>query len=72
MGRCSPGGRAALIAYVAVHLPKAACRLAVFLHGAAGDLAEAHEGQVAMVSTDVIAHLGDALNRLCNPEKENS
>jgi len=51
---------------------EAACRLAVFLHGAAGDLAEAHEGQVAMVSTDVIAHLGDALNRLCNPEKENS
>jgi NAD(P)H-hydrate epimerase len=49
---------------------EAACRLAVFLHGAAGDLAEAEEGQVAMVATDVIAHLGDALNRLCNPEKE--
>jgi NAD(P)H-hydrate epimerase len=48
---------------------EAACRLAVFLHGAAGDLAEAQEGQVAMVATDVIAHLGDALNRLCNPEK---
>ncbi len=49
---------------------EAACRLAVFLHGAAGDLAEAEEGQVAMVATDVIAHLGDALTRLCNPEKE--
>ena len=49
---------------------EAACRLAVFLHGAAGDLAEAEEGQVAMTATDVIAHLGDALNRLCNPEKE--
>jgi ADP-dependent NAD(P)H-hydrate dehydratase / NAD(P)H-hydrate epimerase len=48
---------------------EAACRLAVFLHGAAGDLAEAEEGQVAMIATDVIAHLGDALNRLCNPEK---
>jgi NAD(P)H-hydrate epimerase len=48
---------------------EAACRLAVFLHGAAGDLAEGREGQVAMVATDVIAHLGDALNRLCNPEK---
>jgi NAD(P)H-hydrate epimerase len=47
-----------------------ACRLAVFLHGAAGDLAEAEEGQVAMIATDVVAHLGDALNRLCNPEKE--
>ena len=40
---------------------EAACRLAVFLHGAAGDLAEAKEGQVAMTATDVIAHLGDAL-----------
>jgi len=48
---------------------EAACRLAVFLHGAAGDLAEAEEGQVAMTATDVIAHLGDALKRLCNPEK---
>ena len=48
---------------------EAACRLAVFLHGAAGDLAEAEEGQVAMTATDVIACLGDALNRLCNPEK---
>jgi ADP-dependent NAD(P)H-hydrate dehydratase / NAD(P)H-hydrate epimerase len=48
---------------------EAACRLAVFLHGAAGDLAEAAEGQVAMTATDVIAHLGDALNRLCNPEQ---
>jgi len=47
-----------------------ACRLAVFLHGAAGDLAEANEGQVGMIATDVIAYLGDALNRLCNPEKE--
>jgi NAD(P)H-hydrate epimerase len=51
---------------------EAACRLGVFLHGAAGDLAESDEGQVAMVATDVIAHLGDALNRLCNPEKETS
>jgi len=48
---------------------EAACRLAVFLHGAAGDLAEAEEGQVAMTATDVIANLGSALNRLCNPEQ---
>ena len=47
-----------------------ACRLAVFLHGAAGDLAEAEEGQVGMIAGDVIAHLGDAFSRLCNPEKE--
>ena len=46
---------------------EAACRLAVFLHGAAGDLAEAEEGQVAMTATDVIACLGEALNRLTKP-----
>jgi NAD(P)H-hydrate epimerase len=42
----------------------AACKLAVFLHGAAGDLAEADEGEVAMVAGDVVAHLGDALLEL--------
>ena len=51
---------------------EAACRLGVFLHGAAGDLAEAHEGQVGMVASDVIGHLGSALNRLCNPGTEDS
>jgi NAD(P)H-hydrate repair Nnr-like enzyme with NAD(P)H-hydrate dehydratase domain len=39
----------------------------VFLHGAAGDLAETDKGQVAMTATDVIARLGDALTRLTNP-----
>ncbi len=51
---------------------EAACRLAVFLHGSAGDLAEAEEGQVAMTATDVIAHLGAALTRLMKPESESS
>jgi NAD(P)H-hydrate epimerase len=41
-----------------------ACRLAVFLHGMAGDLAEADEGEVAMTSTDVAGHLGDAILEL--------
>jgi ADP-dependent NAD(P)H-hydrate dehydratase / NAD(P)H-hydrate epimerase len=49
---------------------EAACRLAVFLHGSAGDLAEAEEGQVAMTATDVIAHLGGALTRLIKPEAD--
>jgi len=49
---------------------EAACRLAVFLHGAAGDLAEAAEGQVGMTATDVIARLGEALNRLTSTEKD--
>ena len=47
----------------------AACRLAVFLHGAAGDLAEAAEGQAAMTATDLLAHLGDALTGLMNRGK---
>jgi NAD(P)H-hydrate epimerase len=49
---------------------EAACRLGVFLHGAAGDLAEASEGQVAMTATDVVSHLGEALNRLTGVEKD--
>ena len=51
---------------------EAACRLAVFLHGAAGDLAAADEGQVAMIATDVLGYLGAALNRLTNPPKATS
>ena len=43
---------------------EAACRLAVFLHGAAGDLAEIAHGQVAMTATDVLGKLGEALGRL--------
>ncbi len=41
-----------------------ACKLAVFLHGMAGDLAEADEGEVAMTSADVAGHLGDAILEL--------
>ena len=43
---------------------EAACRLAVFLHGAAGDLAEAREGQVGMIATDLLDCLGPALKGL--------
>jgi NAD(P)H-hydrate epimerase len=45
---------------------EAACRISVFLHGAAGDLAEAACGQIAMTSTDLLSHLGDAVNGLLN------
>lgn len=41
-----------------------ACRLAVFLHGAAGDLAEANEGQTSMTATDLLEYLGAALSQL--------
>jgi hydroxyethylthiazole kinase-like uncharacterized protein yjeF len=43
---------------------EAACTLAVYLHGAAGDLAEADEGEVAMTAGDILAHLGDAVIEL--------
>ena len=43
---------------------EAACRLAVFVHGAAGDLAESREGQAAMTATDLLEHLGEALTTL--------
>ena len=40
---------------------EAACKLAVYLHGLAGDLAEADEGEVAMTASDLAGHLGDAM-----------
>ena len=43
---------------------EAACKLAVYLHGTAGDLAEADEGEVALVASDVANHLGDAVLEL--------
>jgi NAD(P)H-hydrate epimerase len=43
---------------------EAACRLAVYLHGMAGDLAEADEGEVAMTAGDIAGHLGDAVLEL--------
>jgi NAD(P)H-hydrate epimerase len=41
--------------------PEAACKLAVYLHGLAGDLAEADEGEVSMIAGDLIDRLGDAI-----------
>ena len=43
---------------------EAACKLAVYLHGMAGDLADADEGEVALTSADLAAHLGDAVMEL--------
>jgi NAD(P)H-hydrate epimerase len=43
---------------------EAACKLAVFLHGLAGDLAEADEGEQAMTASDIANHLGDAIAEL--------
>jgi NAD(P)H-hydrate epimerase len=48
---------------------EAACKLGVYLHGAAGDLAEASEGEVALTASDVIGHLGDAILELTARKK---
>lgn len=47
-----------------------ACRLGVFLHGAAGDLAEADTGQTALVASDLLRHLGTALQQLMAREHQ--
>ena len=52
-----------------------ASQLAVYLHGLAGDLASADEGEVAMVAGDIVDRLGDAVLELTavrrrNPEAE--
>ena len=48
---------------------EAACKLAVYVHGIAGDLAEAAEGEAAMTAGDIAAHLGDAVLELIAPRK---
>jgi len=48
---------------------EAACTLGVFLHGAAGDLAEVTHGQVSMVASDLVAELGTALTQLTRAEQ---
>ncbi|MDP2389383.1 MAG: bifunctional ADP-dependent NAD(P)H-hydrate dehydratase/NAD(P)H-hydrate epimerase, partial [Acidobacteriota bacterium] len=43
---------------------EAACRLAVYLHGSAGELADADNGEVSMTAGDLIDHIGDAVLEL--------
>jgi len=43
---------------------EAACKLSVYLHGMAGDLAEADDGEVSMTAGDLAAHIGDAIMEL--------
>ena len=39
---------------------EAACKVAVYLHGLAGDLAERDKGQIAMTAGDLLEKIGDA------------
>jgi NAD(P)H-hydrate repair Nnr-like enzyme with NAD(P)H-hydrate dehydratase domain len=43
---------------------EAAAKLAVYVHGTAGDLAEADEGEVGLIAGDMAARLGDAILEL--------
>jgi ADP-dependent NAD(P)H-hydrate dehydratase / NAD(P)H-hydrate epimerase len=43
---------------------EAACRLAVYVHGAAGELADADHGEVSMTATDLVHHISDAVLEL--------
>ncbi len=43
---------------------EAACKVAVYLHGLAGDLAEADHGEVSMTAVDLAAHISDAIQEL--------
>ncbi len=42
----------------------AACQLSVYVHGLAGDLAAADEGEVSMIAGDIVDRLGDAVLEL--------
>ena len=40
---------------------EAACTLAVYVHGSAGELADADSGEVSMTAGDLVDHIGDAI-----------
>ncbi len=48
---------------------EAACKIAVYLHGMAGDLTEADEGEISMTAADLVGHLGDAILELTGRRK---
>ena len=45
----------------------AACQVAVYLHGLAGDLAARSRGEVALIASDVIDALGQAITETIGP-----
>lgn len=47
---------------------EAACKVAVYLHGLAGDLAEREKGQIAMTAGDLLERIGDASMALDSPK----
>ena len=49
---------------------EAACKIAVYLHGSAGDLAEADEGEVSLMAGDVAGRISDAILELTARRKK--
>jgi hydroxyethylthiazole kinase-like uncharacterized protein yjeF len=43
---------------------EAACKLAVYLHGMAGDLADGENGDVSLIASDLVSHIGEAIQEL--------
>jgi NAD(P)H-hydrate epimerase len=43
---------------------EAACRVSVYVHGSAGELADADAGEVSMTAGDLVDHIGDAILEL--------
>lgn len=50
--------------------PEAAAKLAVYLHGSAGDLAEAETGEVSLTASDVADSIGDAIQELTTRRRQ--
>ena len=46
---------------------EAACQVAVYLHGLAGDLAASHHGGAALIASDVVGALGRAFTETLEP-----
>jgi len=46
------------------YAPEQAAIYGVFLHGLAGDIAAERVGQEAMIASDIIKHIGDAINKV--------
>jgi NAD(P)H-hydrate epimerase len=51
---------------------EAACKLAVYLHGLAGDLAEADEGEISLTAGDLLLRIGDAIAELTARKRRTS
>ena len=47
--------------------PDRACQVSVFLHGLAGDLASDEHGEAALIASDLIACLGQAVRDVTEP-----